>query len=295
MKDTMVSQGVICQDIKDACVKNSAATESINIKEADKTVSKNENPPANKGKKKKNPKASGNSTSASHKNSETSSAGNKLHQPSSHVEKPKPAPEEMIQTNTDPSAPTIEDLSSDEEDDGNINPWVTVQNKKLQAPKPVSYAAAAVSGNKNNATRSRKFIVGKSSESSELRSSKKQAQLFTSHWGLDTTPVKILGWLKSQLDIEYQCDEVPTKASYYKCFKVTALCDDPEFFYSPDIWPAGVFVRKFYVQRENKGPRKVGHIPEMNTIPGSSSQLTNNSPTNALIVGNTEQSGSGNV
>ena len=109
-------------------------------------------------------------------------------------------------------------------------------------------------------------------------------------------PQKIEGWLKRKLNIEYQCVEIPTKATYYKCFNINAICDDPEFFYSPDVWPDGIFVRKFYFQRENKGQRKVGHIPDLNNDTSSPNVVVNkNTPTNALTVGITEQSGSNNV
>ena len=86
-----------------------------------------------------------------------------------------------IPRNTAPSAPTVEDLSSDEEDGGNINPWIHVESKKNKTTKSVSYAAAASSNMGTNRAQGRKFIIGKSSKSSELRSSKKRVQLFTSH------------------------------------------------------------------------------------------------------------------
>ena len=53
------------------------------------------------------------------------------------------------------------------------------------------------------------------------------------------------------------CTNLETKASWYTAFKITVAEAERDKLMSPDLWPEGIFLRKFYAPR---GQRMSGNV-----------------------------------
>ena len=77
--------------------------------------------------------------------------------------------------------------------------------------------------------------------------------IFVGGCSLDATPENIEELCKEHDVNVRKCEPLPTKSQWYKSFKVSILLHDREKLLSADVWPRGVFVRKFYRPRRPGG------------------------------------------
>ena len=53
-------------------------------------------------------------------------------------------------------------------------------------------------------------------------------------------------YLKEKLNDTVTCRKIITERSRFGSFHITAECKDVKDMYNPDVWPEGVFVRRYY-------------------------------------------------
>ena len=77
--------------------------------------------------------------------------------------------------------------------------------------------------------------------------------IFVGGCSLEATPENIEELCQQHNVNVCKCEPLPTKSQWYKSFKVSTLLHDREKLLSADVWPRGVFVRKFYRPRRPGG------------------------------------------
>ena len=71
-------------------------------------------------------------------------------------------------------------------------------------------------------------------------------ELFTNGWSIHETCHRVISFMKTKNNINVKCDVIETKATKYKCFKVSInILYDVDFF-NPSFWPIGVAVGIFF-------------------------------------------------
>ena len=59
-------------------------------------------------------------------------------------------------------------------------------------------------------------------------------------------------YLKEQINATVTCRKIVSERSRFASFHVTAECKDVDAMYDPDVWPEGVFVRRYYEPRKQR-------------------------------------------
>lgn len=69
-------------------------------------------------------------------------------------------------------------------------------------------------------------------------------------------------YLKENLGRDVKCRKIETAHGRFSSFHITAECNEVADMYVPELWPAGVFVRRYYESRRGKGQDTAGLAPE---------------------------------
>ena len=91
-----------------------------------------------------------------------------------------------------------------------------------------------------------KVIRGTLTNDIDAMAATRRTNLFTSWWRPTVTSEEVRDFLKNRHSLSSECNEVPTKAIKYKCFKISVISTNDIDLFNPDLWPRGVQVSKFY-------------------------------------------------
>ena len=100
-------------------------------------------------------------------------------------------------------------------------------------------------------------IVGTCPEGNIQAVKTKRVSVFATKFLPDLDAETLTNYLKEKLHHDVICQKMDTAQNRYSSFKVTVECDKVEDVYEPQIWPHGVFVRRFFEPRKpraNAGP-----------------------------------------
>ena len=93
-------------------------------------------------------------------------------------------------------------------------------------------------------------IFGTGTESSIPVITTKRVSLFATRFSPDVYADTLRNYLSAKLDNEsVSCRKIETASGRFGSFQITADCKEVADLYSPQIWPAGVFVRRYFEPR----------------------------------------------
>lgn len=78
----------------------------------------------------------------------------------------------------------------------------------------------------------------------------KLVSVFTTKFSPDVNSEALASYLKDNLHCDVTCEKIDSAQRRYNSFKVTAECNNVGEMYEPQLWPEGVFVRRFYEARK---------------------------------------------
>ena len=93
-------------------------------------------------------------------------------------------------------------------------------------------------------------IVGTSLVSTIRTVKTKLVSVFATKFAPELDAETLSVYLKEKLDREVTCVKIDNDRSRFGSFKVTAECDNIGDMYSPELWPEGAFVRRYYEPRK---------------------------------------------
>lgn len=71
------------------------------------------------------------------------------------------------------------------------------------------------------------------------------------------------------------CQKIDSVQKRYNSFKITAECEKFEEMYDPEIWPEGIFVRRFYEARRTVDLKTLGMARSNNESEAGASAAVN--------------------
>lgn len=103
----------------------------------------------------------------------------------------------------------------------------------------------------NSARREKNSGIVGTSVCGSLRAIKtKLVSVFASRFSPDVDSETLTCYLKDKLHRDVTCQKIDSVQKRYSSFKITAECEKVEEMYDPEIWPDGIFVRRFYEARK---------------------------------------------
>ena len=109
-----------------------------------------------------------------------------------------------------------------------------------------------------NKGRNSKLIKGTMEDANCVKVAARSIDLFTKGWGSDETCNGVIAFLKTRHNINAKCDEIKTKVTKYKCFKVSINTSYNIDFFDHSLWPLGIAVGKFFNRTKNQNKSNVG-------------------------------------
>ena len=87
--------------------------------------------------------------------------------------------------------------------------------------------------------------------------------VFATRFSPDLDAETLSEYLKSKLNRDVTCQKIVSVRSRFSSFKVTAECKDINEMYTPELWPEGALVRRYYEPRKVNatGPAKITMSP----------------------------------
>ena len=111
---------------------------------------------------------------------------------------------------------------------------------------------------RRNLPQRRDYITGsRNAGESSLTGVPRQFDLFIGGCSLNCTEDDLKSYCSSIGVTPKACTNLETKASWYTAFKITVAEAQRDKLMSPDLWPEGIFLRKFYAPR---GQRMSGNV-----------------------------------
>ena len=104
----------------------------------------------------------------------------------------------------------------------------------------------------------KKFIHGALENPSGVKAAVRSVALFTSWWSPNETCEGVKTFLKNSHNITAECEVILTRATKYKCFKISFQVTRDINLFDPLLWPLGVRVGKFYNRTQNRVASAVG-------------------------------------
>ena len=104
-------------------------------------------------------------------------------------------------------------------------------------------------GSRNRKGRRFKNIAGTASKSVGLAGAPRVVDIYVGGCSLETTSQNIEDFCRKNDVVCRKSEELKTKSEWYKSFKISITSGDRDKVLSPEIWPEGVFVRKFFSSR----------------------------------------------
>ncbi len=91
----------------------------------------------------------------------------------------------------------------------------------------------------------------------------KLVSVFATRFSPDLDASTLSNYLKAKLNRDVTCLKIDNTRSWFSSFKVTAECNDITEMYSPELWPDGALVRRYYEPRKASTQRPIGVPPAM--------------------------------
>ena len=89
-------------------------------------------------------------------------------------------------------------------------------------------------------------LRGTRTASAGLVAAVRTLDVFVSGCGLDTTEDCISAYCRNNGVAVNKCESLPTRSRWCKCFKINANPVDRDRLMSPDLWPEGIIIKKFF-------------------------------------------------
>ena len=86
----------------------------------------------------------------------------------------------------------------------------------------------------------------------------KLVSVFASRFSPDVDSGELTSYLKDKLHRDVTCEKIDSVQKRYNSFKITAECEKVEEMYQPELWPEGIFVRRFYEARKTVDLKTLG-------------------------------------
>lgn len=67
-------------------------------------------------------------------------------------------------------------------------------------------------------------------------------------------------YLREKLGRDVKCHKIENAHGRFSSFHISAECNEVAEMYAPELWPAGVFVRRYYEQRKDKQAIATGSL-----------------------------------
>ena len=107
-----------------------------------------------------------------------------------------------------------------------------------------------------NAARKRtKPIVGTGAQSNIKVVQTKLVSVFATKFSPDLDAGTLANYLKGKLGRDILCERIDSVNTRYSSFKVCVECNDVAEMYTPELWPEGSVVRRYYEPRNVKGAK----------------------------------------
>lgn len=136
--------------------------------------------------------------------------------------------------------------------------WSTVvkEGRRLkQVPENSAYRRATPRSGRTPARHARKkpSIIGTGEGSNILAVKTKMVRVFATKFDPCVDVNTLSDYLKKKLGREVTCRKIETTQSRFNSFCVSAECQDVEELYDPQLWPAGIYIRRYYEPRHARG------------------------------------------
>lgn len=95
-------------------------------------------------------------------------------------------------------------------------------------------------------------IVGTSTGGNIKVIKTKRVSVFATRFSPDLDSGTLADYLKNKLGRDVTCQKLDTAQSRFSSFKIIAECKDVGEMYEPELWPEGIFVRRFYEARKTR-------------------------------------------
>ena len=102
------------------------------------------------------------------------------------------------------------------------------------------------------AQRRQEGIVGTSTESSITAVTTKLVSVFATRFTPSLEADALSTYLSESLGTPVTCRKIDSPQSGYSSFHITAECKDIAVMFNPQLWPAGVYVRRYFEARRNR-------------------------------------------
>ena len=89
-------------------------------------------------------------------------------------------------------------------------------------------------------------LRGTRTESAGLVAAVRTLDVFVSGCGLDTTEDCISAYCRNNGVAVNKCESLPTRSRWCKCFKINVNSVDRDRLMSPELWPEGIVIKKFF-------------------------------------------------
>lgn len=139
--------------------------------------------------------------------------------------------------------------------------------------KRVTGNAATQSEHRLNPPREKRTsgIVGTSAGGNIQVIKTKLVSVFATKFSPALDTETLANYLRDKLNRDVTCQKIETAQSRFSSFKITAECNEVGEMYNPQVWPEGIFVRRFYEARNSratagrvdvKTPATTRNVPE---------------------------------
>ena len=91
-------------------------------------------------------------------------------------------------------------------------------------------------------------IIG-SNHNTQFNAVQGKISVFTTRWNRDINPKSVSEYLSRRLKTNVDCVNLNLKSTAYVSMKITAVTNNRNIFFNPELWPNGVVVTKFFQPR----------------------------------------------
>ena len=144
-----------------------------------------------------------------------------------------------------PGTPASTDVHASEQTTHSMKPTFS---EVLRNGEPGGWKLAGKKGKNSKLTQG--TLAG-----ARVKVAERSAHLFTKGWSPEETENGVINFLKNNHNISADCSKIETKATAYKCFKVSFNVFQNINFHDPALWPVGVAVGKYH-NRSNTQSKK---------------------------------------
>lgn len=139
--------------------------------------------------------------------------------------------------------------------------WSTVV-KKGKHKRPNTAATllpSVVQGRPKREQRRKNGVIGTGTESNIPVVKTKLVSVFATRFSPELDEDTLRAYLSEKLGRTVSCKKITATSNRFGSFHVTAECDEVAELYNAQLWPAGIYVRRYY---ESRKPRATGPVAQ---------------------------------